>query len=131
MSVSKLPRQKYLWRWGVTAIVVLLAAVTLFSCFGRGRGNDELTVLAGSELSDLEPLFDQIHRNTGVQLKMEYVGTLNGAERLMAGEKVDLAWFSHAKYLTLLQSNSNRVVAQEKIMLSPVVLGIKESKARQ
>jgi Ca-activated chloride channel family protein len=95
----------------------------------RSQPENVLTVLAGSELRDLEPLLDDIRRNTGVELEMSYTGTLDGAERLIAGEQVDLAWFSHAKYLNLIQEARNRIVAQEKIMLSPVVLGVKRNKA--
>jgi len=108
-------------------VALLLTSVAVSAC----GGNDEpMTVLAGSELRDLEPLFDQIQNETGVQLEMKYTGTLDGAEALIAGEETDLAWFSHGKYLTLLQGANARVVAQEKIMLSPVILGVKESKAR-
>jgi Ca-activated chloride channel family protein len=117
------------------ALFILVVAAALFigtALTGCGGGSTakELTVLAGSELKDLEPLFDQIRRHTGISLHMSYSGTLDGVERLMAGEEVDLAWFSHAKYLTLLEGTRGRVAAQEKIMLSPVVLGVKESKAR-
>lgn len=48
----------------------------------------------------------------------------------MTGEDVDLAWFSHAKYLSILEGVNNRIVAQTPIMLSPVILGVKESDAR-
>ncbi len=109
--------------------VTILLLPTLAGCWGRDD-NDTLTVLAGSELKDLEPLFSQIEQQTGITLKPKYVGTLDGAELLMAGEATDLAWFSHAKYLTLLQGANARVVTQEKIMLSPVVFGVKESKAK-
>lgn len=108
-------------------LALLLIGLFVPAC---SRDGDTLTVLAGSELQDLEPLFDQIQSNTGVQLEMKYTGTLDGAEALLAGEETDLAWFSHGKYLTLLQEANSRVVAQEKIMLSPVVLGIKASKAQ-
>lgn len=107
--------------------LLALLMVGLLSACG---GGETLTVLAGSELRDLEPLFDQIERNTDVKLEMKYIGTLDGAEALMAGEATDLAWFSHGKYITLLQGTSNRVAAQEKIMLSPVVMGVKTSKAQ-
>lgn len=110
-------------------LATLLASYILMGC-GLFSKTNEMTVLAGSELKDLEPLFDQIRKETGISLQMHYTGTLDGMEGLMAGEEVDLAWFSHAKYLTLLQGAKGRVVAQEKIMLSPVVLGVKESKAR-
>lgn len=116
-------------RYSLLALVVLLlASLGLAAC---GGGNEEtLTVLAGSELKDVEPLFDEIQRETGVQLEMTYIGTLDGAEALVAGQATDLAWFSHGKYITLLQGASSRVAAQEKIMLSPVIMGVKESKAR-
>jgi Ca-activated chloride channel family protein len=88
-----------------------------------------MTVLAGSELKDVEPLLDDIERATGVRLELEYIGTLDGMDALLGGADYDLAWFSHGKYLDLLQSGRNIVVTQEKTMLSPVVLGVKESKA--
>lgn len=90
----------------------------------------ELSVLAGSELKDLEPLLPELRKATGVQLSLHYIGTLDGAEKIVAGQSYDAAWFSHGKYLTLLQGAQRRIVAQEKIMLSPVVLGVKQSLAR-
>jgi len=113
----------------VLAFVLLANALSL-AC-GFLAPSNKVTVLAGSELKDLEPLFDNIRRNTEVELEMHYIGTLDGAEKLMAGEEYDMAWFSHAKYLTLLQEASSRLVAQEKIMLSPVVMGIKKSRAQE
>ena len=40
-----------------------------------------------------------------------------------------MAWFSSGHYLSLLPGAGSRVVAQEKIMLSPVILGVKKSVA--
>jgi Ca-activated chloride channel homolog len=92
-----------------------------------------LRVLAGSELKDIEPLVGQIRDATGVNLRFEYSGTLEGAERITGGEgRPDLAWFSSARYLTLLTAAGGaegRPVASERIMLSPVVLGVKRSVA--
>lgn len=89
---------------------------------------ETLTVLAGSELKDVEPLLPQLQQATGVRLKFEYSGTLDGVERIQAGERFDAAWFSHAKYLMLDPASRGKVRAAEKIMLSPVVLGVKQSK---
>ena len=108
-------------------LALLLTGWLLPACWG---GGEALTVLAGSELRDLEPLLEQIERDTDVKLEMKYIGTLDGAEALLAGEATDLAWFSHGKYITLLQGTGSRVAAQEKIMLSPVVMGVKSSKAQ-
>lgn len=115
-------------RWTDPILTFFLAFALLNGGCTQQPEESVLTVLAGSELKDLEPMLEDIRDNTGIRLKMHYTGTLEGAEKLMAGEPVDLAWFSHGKYLTLLQGN--RVAAQEKIMLSPVILGVKESKAR-
>src|SRR5215472_12352837 len=87
-----------------------------------------LTILAGSELKDVEPYIDLIHRRSGVWVDLTYSGTLAGIDRLHAGDAFDAAWFSHAKYLVL--SDPGRVKAQEKIALSPVVLGVKRGKAQ-
>jgi Ca-activated chloride channel homolog len=90
-----------------------------------------LTVLAGSELKDLEPLLPDLEKATGYHLSMTYVGSLDGAERIVNGDRSQLAWFSSGKYLNLLQGNRGRVVAQEPIMVSPVVVGVKHSTAQR
>lgn len=115
---------------GILAALAIAAAL-LYLVFWDWRlaPEQELTVLAGSELKDLEPWLGKIESGTGLRLRMSYTGTLDGAERLMNGEPADLAWFSHAKYLQILQGPEKKL-PQEKIMLSPVVLGVKESKAR-
>ena len=86
--------------------------------------------MAGSELEDLAPLFPAIKRDTGVDIKISYTGTLDGAEKIMGGDPSDAAWFSHNKYLALLQGASRKILAQERTMLSPVIIGVKESAAR-
>jgi len=96
----------------------------------RAPPPEAFAVLAGSELKDLEPYLEQIRKQTGVEMRFQYSGTLAGIDRLNAGEAFDAVWFSHAKYLILSDAGRNRVKAEERIMLSPVVLGIKASKAR-
>lgn len=90
-----------------------------------------LTVLAGSELKDIEPLLPQIAKATGVQLQMRYAGTLDGVERLDGGEDVDVAWFASNRYAMLVPGAKSRILASERTMLTPVVLGLKTSKARE
>jgi Ca-activated chloride channel homolog len=92
-----------------------------------------LRVLAGSELKDVEPLLPEIREATGVSLRLDYIGTLEGAERIARGQGADLAWFASARYLTLLTQagGKGRPVASQRIMLSPVVLGVRHSVARR
>jgi Ca-activated chloride channel family protein len=126
-------------------LAALTGLAALFACAlagcgsgGSGTSGDAspaaadaqtLNVIAGSELHDLEPYLDQIQAKTGVRLALTYSGTLAGIDRIRGGEAFDAAWFANARYL-LLQDDKHRVKAQERIMLSPVILGVKESKAK-
>jgi Ca-activated chloride channel family protein len=142
------PSRRALVRWSAA----LAVAAVLAGCTGGGRPSAPgtpgspgqqpsagggpaatLRVLAGSELKDVEPLLPEIRKATGVSLKLDYIGTLDGAERIAGGRGTDLAWFSSARYLTLLtqERGKGRPVASERIMLSPVVLGVKRSVARR
>jgi Ca-activated chloride channel homolog len=96
-----------------------------------GSSSTTLTVLAGSEVKDLEPLLGDVRKHTGIDLKLDYVGTIEGTQEIASGrDSHDLAWFSHSKYLDLLQEGGpKRVHAETPIMLSPVVLGVKHSAA--
>ena len=117
-----------------TVVAVLLATALgglLGGCSGTPDESHTLTVLAGSELKDIEPLLPDLQKATGVQLKLSYIGTLEGAEQIAGGDASDAAWFSHGKYLSLLPGAGSRIVASEKIMLSPVVIGVKDSVARK
>ncbi|MDP2787409.1 MAG: VWA domain-containing protein [Pseudomonadota bacterium] len=118
--------------WLKTLFILPALAVLLTACGDEAPKElppeRTLTILAGSELKDVEPLLPKLEAETGIRLKFEYSGTLDGVERLQAGEAFDAAWFSHAKYLMLDPTTRAKVKASEKIMLSPVVLGVKESR---
>ncbi len=110
-------------------VTVFFFSCLLFSCSDTPK--ESFSILAGSELKDIKPLLNDIQKCANATLEFQYIGTLDGAEKLAGGELYDIAWFSHAKYLTLLEQTRNRIVSQDKIMLSPVVMGIKESQARK
>jgi Ca-activated chloride channel family protein len=117
----------------IVAGLAALAGGTL-AVSGCGSGSSStLTVLAGSEVKDLAPLLGDIESHTGIKLTFDYVGTIDGTQQIVDGrDKHDLAWFSHSKYLDLLQQGGpKRVHAETPIMLSPVVLGVKDSVARR
>ena len=104
---------------------LLVALAALFvSC---GPPASSLNLIAGSEIKDLEPIFADLQKETGIELKITYSGTLDGVERIRGGEAFDAAWFSHAKYLTLVAKE--KIITQERIMLSPVIMGVKRSVA--
>src|SRR5262249_38396644 len=88
------------------------------------------SLLAGSELKDVETgLKADIRNATGIDLAFTYSGTLDAVDRIAAGEPFDALWVSHGKYLAMNDVMKGRILAQEKTMLSPVLLGLKASKA--
>jgi Ca-activated chloride channel family protein len=87
-----------------------------------------LRVLAGSELADMQPILDQAAKTTGVTVKLDLIGSLEGAERVATGGadgKYDALWFSSNRYLETLPEAKQRLGNATRIMGSPVVLGVR------
>lgn len=90
-----------------------------------------LKVLAGSELSDMGNILNELEAETGVRLELEQGGTLESTKRLAdaaaSGEPMpwQLAWFPSDRYLSLLPEADALVQERHSIMRSPVVLGLK------
>lgn len=92
---------------------------------------NQFTILAGSELKDLEPLVPAIEQATGLKIKFNYSGTLEAVERLSSGEQTDAAWFASNRYALLTPGVKDKVLQSERTMITPVVLGLKTSKAQE
>ena len=89
-----------------------------------------LVCLSGSELENIRPLLPQLEKETGVHLELVSSGTLASVEKLQSGASgYDCGWFSHNKYLMLDNQVKGLVVKSERIMSSPVILGVKPDKA--
>jgi Ca-activated chloride channel family protein len=114
------------------ALIAAVAALLVASCSGTPANQTpaaSFTLLAGSELRDVETqLKSDIRAGTGLDLVFAYSGTLDAVDRIAAGERFDALWVSHGKYLAMDSNLKGRIVAQEKTMLSPVLLGLKASK---
>lgn len=92
----------------------------------------EFTVLATSDLRDIQPLEQMVDKATGVKLRFRFGGTMESTEAVLNGEaKADAAWFANARYLLSNPQGQSRVKLQEKIMLSPIVVGVSESDAKK
>ena len=93
--------------------------------------DDVFSVLATSDLKDAQPLEKMVQDATGVNLRFKFGGTMESTEAVQTGQaNTDGAWFANAKYLLSDPQGQARVKLQEKIMLSPVVVGVSESQAK-
>ncbi len=98
----------------------------------QAQAQAEFTVLATSDLKDVQPLEEMVGKATGVKLKFRFGGTMESTEAVLTGNaKADAAWFANAKYLLSDAQGQSRVKLQEKITLSPIVVGVSESDARR
>lgn len=90
----------------------------------------EFRVLATSDLKDAQPLEAMVEKATGVKLRFTFGGTMESTEGVLSGKTTaQAAWFANAKYLLSDPQGQARVKLQEKIMHSPLVLGVSESVA--
>ena len=125
-------------------IGALLPALLLFGCkeapqpapappppAAKAPAAAEFRVLATTDLRDAQPLEEMVLKATGVPLKFSYGGTMESTEAVLNGSaKADAAWFANAKYLLADAQGQSRVKLQEKIMLSPIVVGVSQSQAK-
>ncbi|GAA2611520.1 substrate-binding domain-containing protein [Actinomadura fulvescens] len=110
-------------RRGFLAACVLLAGCSL----GGASDRTELTVLAGSELADMAPLLEELDRDTGVKLRMDYRD-----DTLEPGRyHHDLAWLPSDRYfrLRMKAGAGGEPPLSTRTMLSPVVIGLKPETA--
>lgn len=88
-----------------------------------------LRVLATSDLKDIEPLAAQIKSATGVDVQFRFGGTMESTQEVLSGSPADVAWFANAKYLLSDAAGQRKVKLQEKIMLSPMAVGVSQGDA--
>ncbi|MFD7937659.1 substrate-binding domain-containing protein [Streptomyces sp. NPDC059755] len=119
----------------LTALALLLTA-----CSAAADGDEKdrdaarpgtLRILASSELSDMAPVLEQVRKDTGVEVRPTYMGTLDAVNLLAKGGtdgKYDALWLSSDDYLRLRPDAAGKVVSETPIMSSPVALGVKTAK---
>jgi Ca-activated chloride channel homolog len=90
------------------------------------------TVLATTDLKDAQPLEAMVEKATGVRLRFAWGGTMESTEAVLSGSTpAHAAWFANAKYLLSDPQGQARVKLQEKIMLSPIAVGVNQTAAKQ
>ncbi len=89
-------------------------------------GARAFTILAGSELKDLEPAIVAAGRGAGVQVKLSYAGTLEMVERVNAGERFDAILPPNGAYPAL--ALTTKPLARDKLFYSRVALGVKKAR---
>src|SRR5262245_46735625 len=87
----------------LAALIALVCAATIVaggcSC---GDQTQQLHGLASTELSDMQPILNELRQDTGVELVLDFKGTVDSANALEPGQyQYDLAWLSSDRYFQL------------------------------
>lgn len=114
------------------AICLVMSSIGLgvTGCVKNEQSNAEengLTILAGSELQSIEPILKDAEQKLGFPISVKYTGTIDGVEEIKAGGDYNVGWFGNAKYFYDTPENTKRIKLSEKIMFSPVIIGVKET----
>ena len=87
---------------------------------------EAFTILAGSELKDLEAAIVATGKGAGVEVKLSYAGTLDIVERINAGERFDAILPPNGAYPAL--ALTTKPLARDKLFYSRIALGVKAAK---
>lgn len=115
--------------------LALLCAVLALAtaCTAAEPADPPLRVLASSELADMEPLLDELARETGIRLELDYRGSIDATNALEPGRyEHDLAWLSSDRYFRLKlreDPGPDPPPLATEIMRSPVVFGVRPEAA--
>lgn len=114
-------------------VPAIIAAACAAACSpGDGRDSSRrLSLISGSENSDLLPLIGEFEKASGIKVSVAFRGTLDiMAELNRSPESYDAVWASNSIWLYMLE-NKSLVKNTKSTSICPVVYGIRASKARE
>ena len=132
-----------------TALIGLLAPALLLTGCGGAPGEPQaeeqsqdtsseilkadgtIRILSGSENEELETVIDECSQATGVEIEMDYKGSVDIMRELESGaEEYDAVWPASSIWLSMGDVN-HLVKHSQSISMTPVVFGIRDSLAEE
>lgn len=105
--------------------LISIAAFSLTACNNQISSDNGLSIIAGSEIQNIEPLISQASKDLGFPINIKYSGTIEGVESVKSSNSYDVAWFGNSKYFYDTPESAKKIKLSEKIMLSPIIVGVK------
>ncbi len=108
------------------------AAVALILMLsGCGAGKTQLRILSGSENQELEAILVECEKKTGVDIQMEYKGSVDIMRTLQeGGGAYDAVWPASSIWISM-GDQQHMVKYAESVSTTPVVFGIRRSVAEE
>lgn len=124
---------------GFIALAILIVLI-INICSENNKGNNKwysnyissnsLNIISSSENKDLEYIIQNFAYRKGINVNIEYAGTLDIMQKLNSGEEYDAVWLSNSIWMYMLDG-SVRTSNSKCTSINPVVFGIVKSKAKE
>ena len=125
---------------GITVVLVLVISFIICACLFVQAGKTLLTVfkdkgdlnlLSSIDNKDLEEDIRKYAKENGFKINFTYMGDIEIVEELNSNsDSYDAVWLSNSLWLYMLQ-NSKLTSESKSISISPVVMGVRKSKAEE
>ena len=115
-------------------VIICFLIFVVISLFGNGKmldvfGKKTLRILSSNDNKDLEESIRSYAKKEKFNVKFTYMGDLEISDELnVNSDSYDVVWISNSLWLYTV-SNSKLTSESKSISISPVVMGIKKSKA--
>ena len=126
------------------AVIIILASITIFSEMedmnttqynpyspSNNIDTGKFKILASAENKDLENIILNYAKEKEYDVDIEYAGTLDIMNKINRGEKYDSIWISNSIWSYMIDSKVATVKDAKATSITPVIFGIKKSKAEE
>ena len=122
----------------MTVVMIIIAYFLLSSIFfsilrnsGNSDSSKDLNILSSYENADLEEDIIRYAKSKKISVNFKYMGDLEIVDELNNNSKAyDAVWISNSMWLYML-NNTYLTSENKSISISPVVFGVKKSKAKE
>ncbi|MBQ9315121.1 MAG: VWA domain-containing protein [Clostridia bacterium] len=125
-------------------VIIMLASIVIFDGSGTPQYNPytpqyqeesvdtkRFNILSSAENKDLEEIIMNYVGTKGYDVNIEYAGTLDIMNKINKGEKYDAIWISNSIWSYMIDSKVATVKNAKSTSITPVIFGIKKSKAQE
>lgn len=123
-------------------VIIILAAILLLSDDSTTQYNitspktenidtQKFNILASAENKDIEPIIMNYSKSKGYDVNIEYAGTLDIMNKINKGETYDSILVSNSIWTYMIDSKIATVKDGKATSITPVIFGIKRSKAEE
>lgn len=95
------------------------------------KSNNTFKLISSTENKDIENELKKFAKNEGINLEIDYAGTIDIMQKLNKGEEYDAVWASNSIWLYMLDSTKVKTSNSKSTSINPVVFGIKKQKAEE